>query len=523
MTPEANPDSPANLSTLPFFHATDDASGAKAPGKGKRSIYVSDGAASHLTSGLNAAPRQDNLEPATEEPFEERTQDELVGTGSTNEGDYWESLAVIRQYAAELHSNDLGKLADRGSLTDEDREAMGHKNIALAVREHVSRQINTAGVDGAWSSLSQDKARRDIFNYMFRLGRFQQMIDDPSIENIHINGCENVWVERVNGKMEQLEAIADTDEQLVEDIRFLLQNSGAAARSFDQANPDVDADLLESVRLAATLPPVSLRPTAVFRIHRYIDITLEEMVEKENLTAAAAHLLRILVKSERSVVVSGFGGVGKTTLLRALADQVDPYEQIVTIEKERELHLHKLKSRKVPPVALQYRPAGEGGMGEYTMQKASDKALRLNARRIFVGEVRGDEFPPMIRAMQTGAGTFSTTHAETPEDCIDALVGLGSREFSEDYVSRQLARHIDVVVQMDKVTQPDGSKLRKVTHIAEVLPGEGEHNVASHNLFFLDVLNGDRDARFVSLPQNERLRRRLEQNGLDKSFLQAGA
>lgn len=152
------------------------------------------------------------------------------------------------------------------------------------------------------------------------------------------------------------------------------------------------------------------------------------------------------------------------------------------------------------------------------MWDASRKALRLNAQRLIVGEVRGDEIGPMIRAMQTGAGSLSTAHAEDPEDCVEALVGLASQTYTEEYAKRQIARHIDFVVQLNRIEQPDGTKLRKLTHISEVLPHEST-GVAVLDIFKLDEDNDDEDAHFVRLPQDGRMRRKLQRHGLNEELL----
>ncbi|WP_188109381.1 CpaF family protein [Paeniglutamicibacter gangotriensis] len=429
---------------------------------------------------------------------------------------YWETITSLRGQAAELQSQEL---LLRPELDKEAREQLGRQHIKQVVLDNVKLQIRTMGQEGSWTEETQRSVERTLFDYMFGLGPFQKFVDDPTIENVTVIGCDEVWTEHVGGEMRRQTPIAPSDRVLVDDVQFLLNRKEEEARAFDQAHPDVDADLMEMVRLAGVTAPVTPRPTLVLRVHRFLNITLSEMVTKGNLTEAAAHFLRVLVDAKRSVVISGYAGDGKTTMLRALVNEFDPYEQVITLEIERELHLHHLENRIVSPISLQYRPAGEsGGVGEYTMWDASRKALRLNSQRLIVGEVRGDEIGPMIRAMQTGAGSLSTTHAEDPEDCVEALVGLASQTYTEEYAKRQIARHIDFVVQLNRIEQPDGTKLRKLTHISEVLPHEST-GVAVLDIFKLDEDNDDEDAHFIRLPQDGRMRRKLQRHGLNEELL----
>ena len=98
----------------------------------------------------------------------------------------------------------------------------------------------------------------------------------------------------------------------------------------------------------------------------------------------------------------GGWNAGKTTLLRALAAEFDALEKVVVLEKEAELGLDRLPHRHAPVVAWQAREANAEGAGQVSLAELMTHALRMNARRILVGEVRGDELIPMLTAMGSG-------------------------------------------------------------------------------------------------------------------------
>lgn len=532
--PSSNP-AEIELGNLPFFAAqqpTDPPAAQPAPGRPTRQS-IPQGAAQHLTRSLGATesqPSSTEKYSSPEEQAEQRAVEEVfeslrgVGRSQAEEQEFWSVVAVLRSRAADRQADET---QSREGLSEEEREQIGRRHIQDVVAEWVREQMQTTGRDRRWSIRQQEQAAQAVFDQMFRLGRFQPLIDEEGVENVHINGHDEVWVELVGGRMERRPAVAESDEQLMADLQFLASRNGEEARPFTSAHPDLDMDLMGSVRLAALAPPIVPRPSAVFRIHRYVNITMEEMVDFRTLTREAADFLTACVAARKSIVISGFGGDGKTTLMRALADRIGHHEQIVTIEKDRELHLERMEHRPMRPFPLQYRPgAGErladgSQAGEYTLEKAMEKALRLNSQRILVGEVRGPEITAMLQAMQTGAGTFCTTHAYDPDDCLDRLAGLGMARYGEAYMARQLGHHLDVVVQLDKITQADGTRLRKVTWISEVLPAEGERKVATQPLFRL--YPGEQDARVVSAPSNPRLRADLERAGYDMSRMGAGA
>lgn len=142
---------------------------------------------------------------------------------------------------------------------------------------------------------------------------------------------------------------------------------------------------------------------------------------------------------------------------------------------------------------LQYRPglgerAADGSQpGEITLVNLLESALRLDAQRIIVGEVRGGEVDAMFQAMQAGMGSLSTLHAASASDAIERLADLALKSqgnASTEYAYRQIARHIDFIVQVAKVRLPDGTIKRMITEISQVAPVEG-YPVA-HPIYALD-------------------------------------
>ena len=57
------------------------------------------------------------------------------------------------------------------------------------------------------------------------------------------------------------------------------------------------------------------------------------------------------------------------------------------------------------------RDASGRAAGEVTLSDLVVDALRMNVRRIIVGEVRGPEVVPMLNAMTVGDGSMCTLHA----------------------------------------------------------------------------------------------------------------
>lgn len=440
----------------------------------------------------------------------------------------WDVVQRLRTSVSHLLTQ---AIQDDPTMSDERQRANAQAHIAEVIRSHVDDQISVGGSVAAWSADTRTAVARAIFDALFKLGRLQPLVDDPTVENIDIYGHDNVWVTRADGSRERQRPIANSDAELIADIAFLAQRAGEDGRSFTPSTPILDMDLPGNARLAAVHPPISPRPKVVVRIHRYVDIDLDELVESHGtLTTEAAAFLASAVRAGKSIVVAGAPGAGKTTLLRALANCIPPLEEIVTIEKERELHLDRMGDRHALVTPLQYRP-GTGELttdgrraGEVTLVDLLEEALRLNAERIIVGEVRGSEVDAMFQAMQAGVGSLSTIHAHSPTDTIERLAGLTLKSFgaTDAYAYRQIERHINLIVQIRKVRDSEGRLRRQVTNIAEVQPGEdGPEGVARPIAADIFARAGRFDAlEPVSLPTPATLSS-LEEHGFDARLLRA--
>ena len=189
---------------------------------------------------------------------------------------------------------------------------------------------------------------------LFGLGRLQPLIDDPDIENIEVNGYDEVWLSYADGREERGPSVADSDAELVESLQLLASHVGEAERTFTTANPRLHLRLDDGSRLAAvawTTP----RPQVVVRRHRVRDADLDDLVVLGTLDTALAAFLRAALHAGKNIVVTGLQNAGKTTLIRALANEFHPLERFATIEREYELHLHELTERHPRVVAMEAR------------------------------------------------------------------------------------------------------------------------------------------------------------------------
>lgn len=482
---DSTPD-PADLGNIPFF--TQPAQPTPATPPADNNLRNLGHAAAHLT---RAAQRQvpDVSAPAAPAPAAPRAPEQTTpaatpaATLDARSDLPWTEIAVIRD---EVSRELAAVFSESMDITADQREQTAQDHIVDRVRARVDEQTRRPG-EIRWTPAMQNAIRQAVFDQLFRLGRLQPLVDEPDVENIHINGFDDIWISYADGRVVKYNyPIAANDRELEREINMLASRSGEGGRSFTSARPRLHMDLPGGARLAAIAEPVATRPTIVIRIHRLVDVTLDQLVERGTVTRQAAAFLRAAVIAGVSVVTSGFPGAGKTTLLRALADCIPAEEKIVTIEMERELYLHKINDRHPRVVALEAKPGeGERGSdgrlpGEITPEDLVYDTLRLDTQRFIVGEVRGPEIYAMMQAMQSGVGSLSTLHAASADDSIDRMSALmlsRGNNTTPVYAYRMIEQNIKIVVQISKIIDPATGKPRRVvTEIAEILPGEEQNN-----------------------------------------------
>lgn len=349
----------------------------------------------------------------------------------------------------------LASMPDRATMTDEE--------LRRLVESEVDGVLKSAGY-----SLIDDPTtmRRVVVNELLGFGPLQDLLDDPTVSEIMVNGFDEVWVER-GGVIERTDKAFESEDQLLVVIDRMVRSSG---RRVDQSSPMVDARLPDGSRLNAILPPLAVDgPAVTVRKFTSSGLSTDDLVASGTLSEAAAEFLARAVESRMNILVSGGTGTGKTTVLNVLSSHIGRDERVVTIEDAVELTL-----RLPNLVRLEARPGNSEGAGEVNVRDLVRNSLRMRPNRIIVGEVRSGETIDMLQAMNTGhEGSLSTVHANSPRDAlrrVETMILLAGVDLPLRAVREQIASAIDLVVHLAR----DSNGLRFVTTITEVSGMEGE-------------------------------------------------
>jgi pilus assembly protein CpaF len=316
-----------------------------------------------------------------------------------------------------------------------------------------------AGVD-------RSRLRKDLADEALGLGPLEELLADPGISEVMVNGPAQIYVER-EGRLSLAPVRFSSDQAVLAVIERIAARVG---RRIDESSPMVDARLADGSRVCAIIAPLSLiGPCLTIRKFRNDRLSIGDLVRAGALNEEMRAFLELAVGARKNIVISGGTGSGKTTLLNALTESIPATERILTVEDAAELQI-----RQPHWIRLECRPPNVEGKGAIGIRELVHASLRMRPDRIVVGECRGGEALDMLQAMNTGHdGSLTTLHANTPRDALarlETLCLMGGIELPSRAIREQIASAIDLIVQQTRA--PDGS--RKITSITEVVGMEGE-------------------------------------------------
>ncbi|WP_203416207.1 CpaF family protein [Jiangella ureilytica] len=369
-------------------------------------------------------------------------------------------------------------------MSGEDERQFARAVISRVLDAHARAEIAAGRTPP--SAEEEEEISSGIHAALFGVGRLQPLLDDLDVENIDINGCDNVFIQYSDGREVNGAPVAESDDELVELVQILGAYSGLTSRPFDSANPQLDLRLPDGSRLSAVMgvcarPAISIRRARLSRVH------LDDLVQYGSVTEELAAFLSAAVAARKNIMIAGATNAGKTTMLRALANEIPPSERLITVERALELGLGEFADLHPNVVAFEERLPNSEGQGAITMAELVRRSLRMNPSRVIVGEVLGDEIVTMLNAMSQGNdGSLSTIHANSSIEVFNRISTYAIQSVERlpvEATMMLIAGAIDFVVFVEKRNEfAEGGRLRRfVSSIREINGVDGR--VLSSEIF----------------------------------------
>lgn len=301
---------------------------------------------------------------------------------------------------------------------------------------------------------------RRVFNSLRKLDALQELLDDPEVSEVMVNGARHIFFEKAGEVFRWNQCFAS--EEKMQDI--IQQIVGRHNRVVNLSNPIVDTRLEDGSRVNIVLSPISLDGSAI-TIRKFPEhpLDMDTLIAKGAITEEAASLLASLVRARYSLLISGGTSSGKTTFLNALSQYIPEDERVITIEDSAELQIQGVSNL----VRLETRNANMEGVMPVTIRDLIRTALRMRPDRIIVGECRGAEAFDMLQALNTGHdGGLSTAHGNSSRDILARLemMVLMGMDLPIAAIRQQIASGIDVIVHLGRLSD----RSRRVLEITEI-------------------------------------------------------
>ena len=275
-------------------------------------------------------------------------------------------------------------------------------------------------------------------------GPLEELLADPAVTDVFVNGAREVWVDRGAG-LERQPSMGFLEPELRD---FAVRLVGLGGRHIDESNPCVDVRIHDGIRVHAVLPPISPQGTLLsIRIPHQRPLSLDDLAAAGFFEHIPPTVVRALVAERQNLLITGAGGSGKTTLLSALLGEAAATERIVAIEDVSELRV-----RHPHFISLEARQANLEGAGGVGLARLLREALRMRPDRLVLGECRGAEIRELLGALNTGHdGGAGTLHANSLADVPARLEALGAlAELSVTAIARQAVSAIGSVLHLER-------------------------------------------------------------------------
>lgn len=338
----------------------------------------------------------------------------------------------------------------------------------------------TASETGLWLK-EREQLRKEIFYAMRQLDILQELIEDPRITEIMINGKDHIFIEQA-GRLSRWENHFDSEEKVNDIIQQIVSRCN---RVVNESSPIVDARLENGSRVNVVLKPIALNgPIVTIRKFPEKPMDMKRLMELGALEEEHSRFLKRLVQANYNIFISGGTGSGKTTFLNALSAYIPKEERVITIEDSAELQLVSVENL----VSLETRNANVEGCQPVTIRDLIRSALRMRPDRLIVGEVRGAEAVDLLMAMNTGHdGSLSTGHSNSAADMLSRLetMVLMGMDIPIAAIRQQIGSALDMIIHLGRLRD----KSRKVLEITEVCGCEGEQ-IELNPIYVYDYKNG---------------------------------
>jgi len=329
------------------------------------------------------------------------------------------------------------------------------------IKEFVLKQEIEKIVDKEKGIFNPENLKIEIFNTLFGYGPLQKYIEDDSVSDIDATRFDYILVTRA-GVKEKIVFQFDTEENFERFCKLLIIRNGGMINEVD-SHCRV-SDIKNHLRINVAIKPRNVTGTSLnIRKHAQKTYTLDYLEECHMMTENQKAYLRSINKEKKNIIICGKGAAGKTTLLKALIDDVDEMERMLICESDVEIYP---QSKNVIGQCIKKKQVGGSPR---TLQNLIADGLTMSLDTYCIGELTGSEAWAWIQAGHTDHRILGTIHSSSAQDVFLRLLTLIESEtrLSEIILYKLIAESIHVIIYLNAF---------KIKEIVEVKGVDSENN-----------------------------------------------
>jgi len=367
------------------------------------------------------------------------------------------------------------EITDRLKIDSIPIEELNTPEWKIKIEQAIKSSIASLDSDNFDANLG-DNLFQEVMDEIFGLGPIENFIKNDRINEVMINGKDNIYIER-DGCVHKTEKTFSSNDMILSMRDRILAPLG---KRIDTSSPTVDARLKDGSRVHAIIEPLSLLgPVVTIRKFLKNMLKVSDLIESNSLNEELAAFLKLSVQKRKNIIISGGTGTGKTTLLNVISAFINPRERIITIEDSSELKLPQTHT-----IYLESRPPNIEGKGEISIRDLLKNSLRMRPDRIIIGECRGGEALDMLQAMNTGhSGSMTTLHANSCRDTLsrlETMVLMSGFDLPLRAIREQISSAVDLIIQLTRTS--NGKRI--ISSVTEVC-GTENSVITTQELFRL--------------------------------------
>src|SRR3989344_1709716 len=248
-----------------------------------------------------------------------------------------------------------------------------------------------------------------LMYYLYRdfvgLNELEPLMNDYYIEDVECNGVNTpLYVVHRKYRNIRTSLVYPSIERLTSFVEKLAQKCG---KYISYSSPLLDGALPDGSRVQATYTQEISARGPNFTVRKFTKTPWSpiQLIQKGTCSPEIYAYLWILTEYERSLMVIGATGTGKTSFLNTLAFFIPPQARIVSIEDTKELNLeHENWLPSVARAGIGLATITGQKMGEVTLFDLLKESFRQRPDYVIIGEVRGAEAFVLFQGMASIRG-----------------------------------------------------------------------------------------------------------------------